>query len=203
MAFNNSFTAVVGATYTAAQYNTHVRDNFSAIWVYTTAGDIVYATSSTALARLGKPSVDSVLSMGNSGVPSWVDKNSLKGLKGFSIDSPTTEQTTSSTSFHDVFSTSVYLSQASDVFIFWAGSAAISGNYNYAGVFRVGFDVYYQNDDTALPHTYASQYIPISGVWRSGVSSAGWRVLRLQFKSQNAATTVHFLGGYIMAIGLT
>lgn len=54
MAFNNSFTAVVGATYTAAQYNTHVRDNFTAIWVYTSAGDIVYASSSTALARLAK-----------------------------------------------------------------------------------------------------------------------------------------------------
>ena len=53
MAFNNSFTAVTGATYTAAQYNTHVRDNFTAIWVYTTAGDIAYATSSTTLARLG------------------------------------------------------------------------------------------------------------------------------------------------------
>jgi len=54
MAFNNSFTAVVGATYTAAQYNTHVRDNFTAVWVYTSAGDIVYASSSTTLARLAK-----------------------------------------------------------------------------------------------------------------------------------------------------
>jgi len=53
MAFNNSFTAVTGATYTAAQYNTHVRDNLTAIWVFTTAGDTVYATSSTALVRLG------------------------------------------------------------------------------------------------------------------------------------------------------
>ncbi len=52
MAYNNSFTAVTGATYTAAQYNTYVRDNFTAIWVYTTAGDLAYATSSTALSRL-------------------------------------------------------------------------------------------------------------------------------------------------------
>jgi hypothetical protein len=52
MAFNNSFTAVTGATYTAAQYNTYVRDNLTAIWVYTAAGDIAYASSSTALASL-------------------------------------------------------------------------------------------------------------------------------------------------------
>jgi hypothetical protein len=53
MAFNNTYTAVTGATYTASDYNTHVRDNFTAIWVYTVAGDIAYATSATTLARLG------------------------------------------------------------------------------------------------------------------------------------------------------
>jgi hypothetical protein len=52
VAFNNAFTAVTGATYTAAQYNTHTRDNLTAIWVYTTQGDLAYATTSTTLARL-------------------------------------------------------------------------------------------------------------------------------------------------------
>ena len=32
MAFDNSFTAVTGATYTAAQYNTYVRDNLDALF---------------------------------------------------------------------------------------------------------------------------------------------------------------------------
>lgn len=88
MAFNNAFTAVVGATYTAAQYNTHVRDNFTAVWVYTTAGDIVYATSATALARLGKPASLGFLINDNAGIPSWftggsalniLRKNSVNG----------------------------------------------------------------------------------------------------------------------------
>lgn len=72
MAFNNSFTAVVGATYTAAQYNTYVRDNFTAVWVYTSAGDIVYASSSTALARLAKGTAYQHLRM-NAGAtaPEW------------------------------------------------------------------------------------------------------------------------------------
>ena len=72
MAFDNSFTAVVGATYTAAQYNTHVRDNFTAVWVYTAAGDIAYATSATALARLAKGTAYQTLRM-NSGAtaPEW------------------------------------------------------------------------------------------------------------------------------------
>lgn len=72
MAYTSGFTAVSGATFTAAQYNTYVRDNFTAVWVWTTAGDIVYATSATALARLGKPASIGVLSMNASGVPSWL-----------------------------------------------------------------------------------------------------------------------------------
>jgi len=52
MSFNNSFTAVTGATYTAAQYNTHTRDNFTAIFVGTTAGDMDYYTGAAAKARL-------------------------------------------------------------------------------------------------------------------------------------------------------
>jgi hypothetical protein len=55
MAYTSGFTAVTGATYTAAQYNTNTRDNFTAIWVYTTAGDIAYATGATTLARLANP----------------------------------------------------------------------------------------------------------------------------------------------------
>lgn len=70
MAFNNSFTAVVGATYTAAQYNTHVRDNFTAIWVYTTAGDIVYASSATTLARLAL--VAGGVMYGGASAPAWL-----------------------------------------------------------------------------------------------------------------------------------
>lgn len=50
--YTSGFTAVTGSVFTAAQYNTNVRDNFTAIWVYTTAGDISYATGATTKARL-------------------------------------------------------------------------------------------------------------------------------------------------------
>lgn len=71
MAFNNSFTAVTGATYTAAQYNTHVRDNLSAIWVGTGVGDMDYYTSSTTKARLAAPSAGSML-LHTGSAPAWV-----------------------------------------------------------------------------------------------------------------------------------
>lgn len=71
MAFNNTFTAVVGATYTASQYNTYVRDNFTAIWVGTTAGDIDYYTSSSAKARLAIGTAGQIL-MSTGSAPAWV-----------------------------------------------------------------------------------------------------------------------------------
>ena len=71
MAYNNSFTAVTGATYTAAQYNTYVRDNFTAIWVGTTAGDLNYYSSSSAKARLAIGTAGQVL-MSSGSAPTWV-----------------------------------------------------------------------------------------------------------------------------------
>lgn len=70
MAFDNSFTAVTGATYTAAQYNTYTRDNLTAIWVYTTAGDIAYATGATTLTRLGIGTSGYILES-NGSAPVW------------------------------------------------------------------------------------------------------------------------------------
>lgn len=43
---------VTGQTYSAANYNTQVRDNINGIWVLTTAGDMLYATGATGAARL-------------------------------------------------------------------------------------------------------------------------------------------------------
>lgn len=89
-----SFTSVpllaTGDWIDAAWGNTYWRDNFAAVWPYTTAGDIAYAAGATsplsrlalttggvlyggasAPAWLAKPSVDSVLKNTSAGVPSW------------------------------------------------------------------------------------------------------------------------------------
>lgn len=75
----------------AAWGNTYWKDNFAALWPYTTAGDLAYGTGAASnLARLAlttggvlyggasapawlaKPSVDSVLKNTTAGVPSWL-----------------------------------------------------------------------------------------------------------------------------------
>lgn len=96
MAFTNPFTAVVGATILASGWNTSGRDNINALWVYTAAGDIAYATSPATLARLGKPAVDSFLYNTAAGVPSWLASTLIGGIhaKGIVSFNPTQTFTT-------------------------------------------------------------------------------------------------------------
>lgn len=72
MSFDNSYTAVTGATYQASDYNTGTKGNFTAVWVGTTAGDIDYYTSATAKNRLAL--VSGGLLYGGASAPAWLAK---------------------------------------------------------------------------------------------------------------------------------
>lgn len=74
MAFDNSYTAVTGATYAASDYNTYTKGNFTAIWVGTTAGDMEYYSSATAKTRLAKGTAKQALMMkSDASAPEWAD----------------------------------------------------------------------------------------------------------------------------------
>lgn len=71
MSYTAHPTVVTGQTWTAANQNTYVRDNLAALWVFTTAGDMIYATSSSVAARLAPPAGGGYY-MGHSGsAPQW------------------------------------------------------------------------------------------------------------------------------------
>lgn len=70
MAMTLGFTAVTGATYTAAQYNTNVRDNWAASWVYSVAGDLMYATGATTATRLAIGAAQTLLKS-TGAAPAW------------------------------------------------------------------------------------------------------------------------------------
>lgn len=91
MSFNSVPLLATGDWIDAAWGNTYWKDNFAALWPYTTAGDVAYGVSASgALGRLGltvggvmyggaaapawlaKPSVDSILKNTSAGVPSWL-----------------------------------------------------------------------------------------------------------------------------------
>lgn len=70
MSVARGFTAITGATFTAAQFNTNVRDTLTELCVFTTAGDLVYATGADTLARLGIGAAGTVLTSAG-GFPTW------------------------------------------------------------------------------------------------------------------------------------
>lgn len=72
MSFSSPFTAVTGATITAASHNTGYRDNINALWVYAGAGDIAYATGAADLTRLAIGAAYSRLRVNAGGTaPEW------------------------------------------------------------------------------------------------------------------------------------
>jgi hypothetical protein len=61
---------VTGQTMTATNWNSWVRTNFQAVWVWTTAGDLAYASAANQLSRLGIGAANRVLKSTGS-APIW------------------------------------------------------------------------------------------------------------------------------------
>ena len=94
MAYSTVPTVNDGDTWSAAQHNTYIRDNFSALWPYTTAGDMAVATSSTIIERLPIGSENNVLTIENNQV-SWSNfYDSICYISANSISIPNVSWTT-------------------------------------------------------------------------------------------------------------
>ena len=85
MAITTVPSVVTGQTYSAANFNTHIRDNINGIWVLTTAGDMLYATGASAAARLAL--VPGGVMIGGASAPQWL---SPTGSQGKSLQMGTT-----------------------------------------------------------------------------------------------------------------
>lgn len=70
MSFNTVPTVANGDSWSAAQHNTYLRDNFAAVWVGTTAGDVDYYVNATSKARVGI-GTNGYIFQSNGSVPSW------------------------------------------------------------------------------------------------------------------------------------
>lgn len=73
MAYTDVITVATGDTWTAANNNTYIRDNFAAgvPAIFTAAGDIAYASGVKAASRLGIGTEGQALVVGSSGLPEW------------------------------------------------------------------------------------------------------------------------------------
>lgn len=205
MAFTSPMTAVTGATFTAAQFNTNVRDNLNAIWVGTSAGDVEYYSSSSAKARLAKPSVDALLKNTSSGVPSWMTIPNIPGLlhaKAFveydagdhEIDSvaPTYASVTNAV-------VDIVITVTCTVFLFASGvfSTNAAGN---RGLVRAIIGGVAQT--TGYQHTSSAYYVPFGFChYRAGVT-AGTITCRVQGAGNASGNHAIFSTGKLVAIAI-
>lgn len=80
MAFGTVPLVATSDSWTASQHNTYIRDNFAAVWVGTTAGDIDYYTSATAKSRLAIGTANQLLQSTGS-APAWADLSTITAAK--------------------------------------------------------------------------------------------------------------------------
>ena len=215
MAFTTYITVATGDPWSAANNNTYNRDNVNALWPYTTAGDLAYASNATNLARLAltvggilyggasapawlaKPSVASLLQNDNAGIPSWIAKTSVGGIhaKG-TVDFSPGGQTF--TAWADITGATFNLTLTVQCTI--VVLAIING---YQGTAGNGIDI------RAVVNSVADAGPPLMGnggavrnealpyiYWVAGIA-AGTRTVKLQ--AYGGATTAYVQTGRLMA----
>lgn len=228
MAYNALPTVANGDSWSAAQHNTYIKDNFAAVWPYTTAGDMSYASASNALARLAissvggllystgaapawlaRPSVASLLyHAGTASAPAWSALSTLNLHKGvipvIGYDTQPAEFTTNSTTGADItgLTVNIVTTVTSTILLLIQGGIAITGGsaiYDAKVLGSIGGVVQSQDN---VPQSYYAQYEPwFSFYHRTGVA-AGTITCKAQMKVSNSARTGYFIGGSILALAI-
>ncbi len=181
MAFTSPFTAVTGATILASQWNTSGRDNLNAIWVYTAAGDIAYATSATQLARLAKPSGASLLQNNNTGTLAWIAKANVGGYHAKATkDQDLSNQAIPGTStWTDLTGATVNITTSVQCTLKVEGY--VTAACNTAGNTEIIRAVIAATADSGqLPETSAAQYVPLPYSWYKAAVALGTYTVKFQ-----------------------
>lgn len=194
MAWTAPYTFVALQTLTAAQLNA-MQTNISTLFPYTTAGDLAYASSATALARLPKGTAGQVLKM-NAGAsaPEWGNGIMLTGI------SATISTATTSTSFVDVANSefNMTLTQTSTILLFTsmtakvlAGNSMVMKSYIDGTAGAEGI-VYPGGQDIDTQITLMQRKINVA---------VGTRTLKIQYKS-SGGSQVNLYNGNVYAIAI-
>lgn len=201
MAYTSGFSAVTGAVFTAAQYNTNVRDNFTAIWVYTTAGDISYATGATTLARLAIGAAGALLSSTGT-APAWQTNGRVHKI---GTASTTTEKTTTSTAGVDIGGgltlDLVTTLTCTVVLLIWGSVANDSSVHSTAVLGSIGGTN--QTFDSTIPVSYTTAYTPYASFYMRTGLTAATITCKARLRTDNNGFTAFYKGGQILAIAIT
>lgn len=150
MSYSTFPTVVTGDSWSAAQHNTYIRDNFTALWPYTTAGDISYAISGTVLTRLGIGTENYVLGI-SSNSPAWIDATNLTE-KQCLIKRTTTQNIINNTQTLITFESEVY-----DNFSYWSSSDPTKIILPKAGYYRLSGSMTWDVSSTGYRAIYIGE----------------------------------------------
>ena len=128
MAYATVPTVATGDSWSAAQHNTYIKNNFAALWPYTTIGDIAYASTGTTLTRLGIGSEGKVLTV-NSGLPSW---QTMPNNKSALIKRAASQSISKNTYTKVTFDTETYDNNS-----FWTAGDPTKISFVTAGYYRI------------------------------------------------------------------
>lgn len=88
MAFNTVPSVAPLDSWTSSQHNTYIKDNLTALWPYTTAGDTAYATAANTLGRVAIGAAGAI-NYSTGSAPAWKAIGAAGQFLGVSGTSPT------------------------------------------------------------------------------------------------------------------
>ena len=184
--YNATPLMATGDWITAGWVNTYVGGNAAAIWVGTTAGDMDYYISSVEKARLGKPSVDSILKNTNGGTPTWLALDAIPKIIHAEVSVYFTgEHTTAPSAYVDKTGATVNIvtTRTCTIRLLAEGHIACGTAGSRTTVRGVIGGVADPENESTFPWTSATYYVPFSYLYKRTGVAAGTTTCKLQFKS--------------------
>jgi len=135
MSYQTVPTVATGDSWSAAQHNTYIKNNFSELWPYTAYGDFAYAASSSTLTTIPMGNFYEILTSDGS-VPAWTEN---KNRLGVSIVS-STYQVVNPNTWTTVIFTESFLNNAN----MWDVSAPTAFTVPETGIYRINGSVSFE-----------------------------------------------------------
>lgn len=199
--FNPVPLVATGDWITATWLNTYVRQNMTALFPGTTAGDLDYYSSATEKARLGIGAVDTVLTP-LSGAPAWSHTPNIKGILHATANVDWyNSQSSASTSFIDVTGGTVNIvtTKTCTLVMHARGIFRIFSNGDYCVVRGMINGVAHSPSSNvlALPRTQNTNFVPFEYTYKLAGVAAGTITCKLQFRSYLGTWSAFIDGGQI------
>lgn len=209
---------VTGQAYSAANFNTHIRDNINGIWVLTTAGDMLYATGASAAARLAlvpggvmyggasapawltPPGVPSILKkLADTDPPEWLPITQIPG-RLIAIGSDVTDSVNETTSTSYVSTGLTFnLSLAHKCTVIVIATGTVNKNSGSSdGFFKAKVNGTLDPNETLSIRNTAPSSLALMSIFSS--IPAGTREVDLQFRTANAGDALYLSRGILYAM---